>query len=174
MKATLRILTVVFMCCLMPSASAKRAPNFELKDLTGTTHKIAELKGSITVINFWATWCVPCREELPLLSRLSQEYGGKKIRFIAVSADAAKDRSKVEQFLSRNSLAMDIWVGADLDMLESAGLGNVLPATLILDERGEIVTRVMGEARDEDVRKTLEWLLGDRVGTPPPLSIKRY
>ncbi len=100
--------------------------------------------------------------------RLSQEYGGKKIRFIAVSADAAKDRSKVEQFLSRNSLAMDIWVGADLDMLESAGLGNVLPATLILDERGEIVTRVMGEARDEDVRKTLEWLLGDRVGTPPP------
>jgi thiol-disulfide isomerase/thioredoxin len=132
------------------------------------------LRGSIVVINFWATWCAPCREELPLLSRLSKEYSGKKVRFIAASADEAKDRAKVSQFLNQNHVAMEVWVGADLDMLESAKLGNVLPATLILDEQGEIVTRVMGEARDEDVRSAVDWLLRGKVGATPPASIKRY
>jgi hypothetical protein len=59
-------------------------------------------------------------------------------------------------------------------MMESAGLGNVFPATLILDEQGEIVTRVMGEAREEDIRKAVDWLLGGKAGAPPTPSIKRY
>ncbi len=162
------------MCCLISYAHGKRAPNFALKDLTGNEHKIADLRGSIAVINFWATWCAPCREELPLLSRLSGEYAGKNVRFIAVSADEEKDRSKVDAFARRNRVALDIWVGADLDMLESAGLGDVLPGTLILNEQGEIVARVMGEAREEDVRKAVDWLLGGRTGAPPAPLIKRY
>jgi thiol-disulfide isomerase/thioredoxin len=174
MKISLRILTALAVCCLMPLAQAKRAPNLELKDLAGKTQKVADLRGSIVVINFWATWCGPCREELPLLSGLSREYAGKKVRFIAVSADDLKDRAKIDQFLSRQKLDMEVWLGADLDMLERAGLGNVLPATMILDEQGEIVARILGEAREQDVRAPLDWLLGGKAGPPPPPEVKRY
>jgi thiol-disulfide isomerase/thioredoxin len=59
-------------------AEAKRAPNLEFKNRAGQTQKIAGLRGSITVVNFWATWCGPCREELPLLSKLHQEYAEKR------------------------------------------------------------------------------------------------
>jgi thiol-disulfide isomerase/thioredoxin len=175
MKLTLRIFCALLFCCLLPTAQAKRAPNLEMKDLTGNTRKVADLRGSIVVLNFWATWCGPCREELPLLSNLSSAYAGKKVRFIAASADEEKNRAKVDRFLSSNNLlSMEVWTGADLDMLERAGLGNELPATLILDEQGEIVARVLGQAHQEDIEQPLKWLLGGKVGPAPPAITKRY
>lgn len=174
MKLPLRFLTILLACCLVPAAQAKRAPNLELKDLSGKTQKVADLRGSIAVINFWATWCGPCREELPLLSRLTKEYSGKKIRFIAVSADDSKKRAAVDQFLTANPLSMEVWLGADLDMLDRAQLGNELPATLILDEQGEIVARVLGEAREQDIRAPLDWLLNGKSGPAPPPVTKHY
>lgn len=174
MRISLRILTALAACCLIPAAQAKRAPNLELKDLAGNAHKVADLRGSIVVLNFWATWCGPCREELPLLSRLSGEYAGRKVRFIAVSADDAKDRAKVDQFLQREKLGMEVWLGADLDMLERAWLGNELPATMILDEQGEIVARILGQAREEDVKGPLEWLVNGKAGPQPPTLVNRY
>jgi thiol-disulfide isomerase/thioredoxin len=174
MKTFLCTVTALLVCCLAPMAQAKRAPNLELKSLDGNTQKLSDLRGSIVVLNFWATWCGPCREELPLLSRLSQEYAGKKVRFVAASADESKDRAKVDQFLSRQKFALDIWVGADLDVLDRLGLGNVLPATMILDEQGEIVARIQGEAREEDVRSAVDWLLSGKTGPAPPALTKRY
>jgi thiol-disulfide isomerase/thioredoxin len=174
MKISLRLLLILLVLGFNPFAQAKRAPNLEFKDLSGNTRKVAELRGSIAVVNFWATWCGPCREELPLLSKLSQGYGARKVRFIAASADGEKDRSKVDQFLKKSPLGMEVWVGADLDMLERAGLGEVLPATLILDDQGEIIARIQGQAREADIRVALDWLLGGRVGPAPPSVIRHY
>jgi thiol-disulfide isomerase/thioredoxin len=103
MKASLLILTAFALVCV-PRAYAKRAPNLELTDPAGKTQKISDLRGSIAVVNFWATWCVPCREELPMLTRLSKEYGEKKVRFVAVSADERKNRAAVEKFVAANQL----------------------------------------------------------------------
>jgi thiol-disulfide isomerase/thioredoxin len=174
MKFHLSLVLAFLACSLTPIAGAKRAPNLELKDLAGNTHKIAELRGSIVVLNFWATWCGPCREELPLLARLSQQYAAQNVRFIAASADDRKDRAKIDQFLGRTNLALDVWIGADLDMLDRAGLGNVLPATLILDDQGEVMARIMGQAREEDIKGPLDWLLGGKMGAPPAPLTKRY
>lgn len=168
------ILASLLMGTLLQPALAKRAPNLELKDLTGKTEKIADLRGSIAVVNFWATWCGPCREELPMLSKLEAEYGPHKVRFIAISADEAKDRKKVEEFLRKDPLGMDVWLGADLDMLERAGLGNELPATMILDEQGDVVARILGQAREEDLRRPLDWLLGGKNGPAPTPVVKHY
>jgi len=158
---------------LFPSAQAKRAPNLELTDQAGKTRKIAELRGSIAVVNFWATWCGPCREELPMLTRLSQEYGEKKVRFVAVSADEWKNRAAVGKFVADNHLGMEVWLGADLDMLQRASLGNELPATLILDQQGEVISRVLGQAREEDIRKPLDWLLSGKTG-PAPIEVVKH
>jgi thiol-disulfide isomerase/thioredoxin len=178
MKISLPAATILLACCLIPIAEAKRAPNLEFKNLAGQTQKVADLRGSIAVVNFWATWCGPCLEELPLLSKLQQEYAGKKVRFIAISADEApgkpKNRAKIELFLSQHNLAMEVWLGADLDMLDRLALGNVLPATVILDEQGEVIARVMGEAHEEDITTPIEWLLNGKSGPAPTPVTKRY
>ena len=174
MKKPYRVLGTLLLLGILPAAFAKRAPNFELKDLAGNSHRLSELRGSIVVFNFWATWCSPCRAELPMLSTLSGEYSARNVRFIAASANAAKDRDKIEPFLRANSINLDVWTGADLDMLERAGLGNVLPGTLILDERGEIVARIMGQAREQDIRQPLDWLLSGKTGAAPAGLTKRY
>jgi thiol-disulfide isomerase/thioredoxin len=174
MKFSRCTLAVLFLICAVPQAQAKRAPDFELKDLAGNTHKLSELRGSIVVLNFWATWCGPCREEMPLLSALSQQYVDKKIRFIAASANESKDRAKIDEYLSHQKLNPEIWIGADLDMLDRANLGNELPATLIVDEQGQIVTRILGEAREQDIRQALDWLIGGKVGPHPPEVTKHY
>ena len=171
--------SVLSLCCLFlsllgPAALAKQVPNLELKDRDGKTRHLAELRGSIAVVNFWATWCGPCQEELPLLSRLNAEYAPQNVRFIAASADAGKSRAAVDKFAESHRVEMDIWLGADLDMLQRANLGNELPATLILDERGEVVARILGEAREDDIRRPLDWLLGQKVGTPPEPLVKHY
>jgi thiol-disulfide isomerase/thioredoxin len=174
MKVSIVFAVVSMLAIVVPQGQAKRAPNLELKDLSGKTAKVADLKGSIAVINFWATWCVPCREELPLLGKLEKEYAGKKIRFIAASADEPKNRAALDRFVSAHEIGMEVWVGANLDMLERAGLGNELPATLIVDEEGQVVARVLGEAREEDIRRPLDWLIGGKTGPAPEPVVKHY
>lgn len=168
---------LLFVCAavvLASAALAESAPKLSLKSLNGEAQKLSTLRGKIVVLNFWATWCEPCQEELPRLSRLSQSYADKNVQFVAVSIDAAKDREKIEPLVHRLNVNLDVWAGADLDTLEKFGLGNVVPGTMVIDEKGQVITRVMGEAREEDVRVPLDWLLQGRVGSAPPLLLKRY
>ena len=69
---------------------------------------------------------------------------------------------------------MDVWLGGDTDMLDRVGLGNIVPGTLILDQQGEVIGRIMGEAREEDVKSRLYWLLNGRQGPTPEALTKRY
>jgi thiol-disulfide isomerase/thioredoxin len=157
---------------------AESAPKLSLKDLSGQTQKLSALRGRIVVLNFWATWCEPCQEELPRLSKLSQSYVAKNVQFVAVSIDVPKDGEKIEPLLRRLNVTLDVWTGADLDTLEKFGLGNVVPGTMVIDEKGQVVARVMGEARDEDVRAPLDWLCRGAspcpASAPETLLTKRY
>ncbi len=168
---------VLLMCLAMAWAAplmAKRAPDPGFKTLDGQTRKLSALRGKAVVVNFWATWCGPCQEELPRLTQMAQAYAGKPISFVFISIDAAKDRGKIPSTLARLQVSLDSWVGADTDTLDDFGLGNIVPGTIILDEKGEVVTRIMGEARAEDVRIAVDWLLGGKAGPAPPALTKRY
>jgi thiol-disulfide isomerase/thioredoxin len=158
----------------LSSASARTAPNLDLKDLAGHKQKLASTRGQIVVLSFWATWCTPCQEELPRLSKLSEQYAGKNVRFVAVSIDEPKDRGKIQPFLDKQKVGLEVWVGASSDDLARFGLGDIVPGTVVLDPQGELVGRIMGEARDEDVRSRVDWLLGGRQGTAPEPVAKRY
>jgi thiol-disulfide isomerase/thioredoxin len=166
--------TALLLCATLASAAPKKVPNLEAKSLTGESEKITALRGSIVVISFWATWCGPCTEELPRLSKLKQEYAAKGVRFIAISVDEPKTRAKIEPYLKQQSIELEVWVGGNLDMLEHSGLGNVLPGTLIIDQQGEIVTRIVGEAQEPDIRSRLDWLTNERPGPAPEPLIKHY
>jgi thiol-disulfide isomerase/thioredoxin len=153
---------------------AESAPKLSLKNLPGQTQKLSSLRGKIVVLNFWATWCEPCQDELPRLSKLAEAYTGKNVQFVAVSIDDEKNRNKIEPLLRRLNVDLDVWTGADLDTLGRFGLGNIVPGTVVIDDKGQITSRVMGEAHDEDVRTPVDWLLSGRTGTAPRPLLKRY
>lgn len=159
---------------LAPAAYARRLPDPAFKTLTGESRKLSQLRGSIVVVNFWATWCEPCQEELPRLQQLAAAYAGKPVRFVFISIDEPKDRAKIAPTLAQLHLALESWTNASTDTLEDFGLGNIVPGTLILNEQGDAVSRVMGEARDTDIRAALDWLLAHKSGPAPAPLIKRY
>ena len=164
------------MCCLANTVplAAKHAPDPGFKSLEGQTRKLSALRGQIVVVNFWATWCGPCQQELPRFSQLAQSYAGKPVRFVLISIDDAKDRAKIPGVLGRLHVDLESWVNADTDTMNDFGLGDIVPGTAILDEKGDVVARIMGEAREEDVRGAVDWLLGGRTGPAPPALTKRY
>jgi thiol-disulfide isomerase/thioredoxin len=167
-----RTLALLATFTIVPLAQAKPIPNLKFRDLAGHDQRLDSLRGSITVISFWATWCTPCRAELPRLSKLSEQYRANGVRFIAISVDESKDFAKIEPFLHQQNITLDIWTGADLDTLDRLAIGNIVPATIVLDKNGEIIGRISGEARDADVTGYLDWLLHDRQGTGPDPFIK--
>ncbi len=154
--------------------SAKSIPDLRLRDLNGVPQKLSSLRGHIAVVNFWATWCAPCREELPRLSRLSDAYAANGVVFLAVSLDEKKTGGEIGRAISQYQLHMPVWTGANADTLDQFKMGNVLPATLIVDENGIVLRRIQGEARDADIRSLLDWALGGRHGPAPELLVRRY
>jgi thiol-disulfide isomerase/thioredoxin len=159
---------------LAAQAGAKRAPDPGFKALNGQTRKLSSLRGQIVVVNFWATWCGPCQDELPRLAKLAEEYAGKPVRFVLISIDEEKNRAKIPAVLDRLHVGLEGWDDADTDTMDRFGLSNIVPGSVILDAQGEVVSRIMGEAREEDVRRAVDWLLGGRSGTAPAALIKRY
>jgi thiol-disulfide isomerase/thioredoxin len=164
------IFGVVLRCSVV--APAETVPQIALKDLNGQKQRLNDLRGNIVVLNFWATWCVPCLHELPLFSRLQESYAGK-VRFIAVSIDEKKKPAEIASFLSKHEVKLETWAGATTDTMAKVGLGDIVPSTLILDQAGEVITRITGEAREEDIRSRVDWLLSGRVGAAPERKLNR-
>lgn len=170
-----RFVLTIMLCLALPSpaALAKRVPDPIFKTLDGQSRKLSALRGQIVVVNFWATWCGPCQEELPRLNQIAASYSGKPVAFVFISIDDSKDRAKIPATLSKLHVDFTTWINADTDTLASFGLGNIVPGTLILDDTGQPVARVMGEAKEEDVRKAVDWLLSGKKGDPPQPLTKR-
>jgi thiol-disulfide isomerase/thioredoxin len=169
-----RAAALLLCCCAALPAVAKSAPDPGYKTLDGHTQKLSALRGKVVVVNFWATWCAPCQDELPRLAKLASDYAGKPVAFVFISIDEPKDRGKIPAALERLHVAQESWVGGNTDIMADFGLGDIVPGTAILDERGQIVARVMGEAHEEDVRTAVDWLLNGKTGAAPSALTKRY
>jgi len=173
-KARATALLSFSMLCIFSQGAARRAPDPAFKALNGQARRLSALRGQVVVVNFWATWCGPCQEELPRLSKIAESYSGKPVRFVLISIDEPKNRPKIPAVLERLHVGLESWDDADTDTMDRFGLGNIVPGTAILDDKGEVVARIMGEAREEDVRKAVDWLLGGNSGPAPPALTKRY
>src|SRR6266568_3129956 len=167
-----KVLVLILVIAAAVPLDAKRVPDPTFKTLDGQSRKLSALYGQIVVVNFWATWCGPCQEELPHLSQLAAFYTGKPVSFVFISIDEPKNRPKIPATLARLHVAFDSWVDADTDTLDRFGLGNIVPGTMVLDEDGAIVARVTGEAIEDDVHKAVDWLLAGKTGPAPPALTK--
>jgi len=165
---------LLFCLSIVVPIAAKRAPDPSLKGLDGHARKLSALRGKIVVVNFWATWCAPCQEELPRLAQMAESYAGKPVSFVLISIDEPKDRAKIPAVLERLHVTEESWVGGDTDLMDRFGLGDIVPGTAVIDDQGEVVARIMGEARADDVRKAVDWLLSGKTGPAAPTLVKRY
>ncbi len=130
-----------------------------LAGLDGTPQNLSAYRGRVLIVNYWATWCAPCREEIPLFVRLQQEYAAKSIQFVGIAIDQA---DKVRVFADEFKINYPLLIGG-VDALElSRQAGNkagVLPFTVVLDRAGRIAGTLVGGISEARMREVLRPLL---------------
>lgn len=141
------------------AASAATLPKLDLKDLKGTPHTLNEYRGKIIVLNFWATYCVPCTTEMPMLSQIQEQYKDK-IVVVAASVDDEGTQPAVEPFIHKLKVEnLNVMLGASLDDLHPWGLQEALPGTVFIDKEGNIVARVKGQLQRPELERQLNEML---------------
>ena len=133
----------------------------KLNDLFGAEQSLAQFKGRIVILNFWATYCVPCRKEMPDLSAIQNEFAALGVQVIGASTDSEEDRAKVLQFIKDVKINFPVWLGATAADTLRFGVGTALPATVIIDKDGKIYKTISGIVNQADLRKDVEKLLKD-------------
>jgi cytochrome c biogenesis protein CcmG/thiol:disulfide interchange protein DsbE len=153
---------------LLVSAPAKPAPvDLSLTSLTGEKVHLRDLRGKPVLVNFWATWCGPCREEMPMMVEAEKAWSPKGVVFIGASLDDRKTRKDIIPFVNQFHINFPIWTGATLNDLDKLQLGNAVPDTAFVDPDGFVFARVRGEIRREELDARLTWITGDRTGPAP-------
>lgn len=140
-------------------AAIGQTVELKLNDLFGTEQSLAQYKGRIVVLNFWATFCVPCREEMPDLAKIQNEYAALGVQVIGASTDEASSRPKVLKFIKETKVNFPIWMGATAADMTRFGLGEALPGTVIIDKSGKIVQVISGIVNVADMRKQLDSMI---------------
>ena len=132
-------------------ATTSPAIKFTLPDISGTQRSLSEWQGKIRIINFWATWCPPCLEEIPEFIKLQAKFKDKNLQFIGI---AIEDKQPVEQYLKDNPVNYPMLIGGDEAIKLSQQLGNIVnavPFSLILNQQGQIIHRQPGELSKEKI-----------------------
>lgn len=123
-------------------AEQKPAPDLLLAALDGSPLKLSELKGKVVLLNFWATWCPPCREEVPSMVRLNAKMAGKPFQMVAVSIDEG-GKPAVESFFKTLGQSLPAYIDPTTRAANTYGITGV-PETFIIDKNGIIVKKVIG------------------------------
>lgn len=151
---------------LAPSLAEQEARNMlgkeidlVLKDPFGSEQRLSALKGRIVVLNFWATYCIPCRKEMPDLAAIQNEYAALGVQVIGASTDEPESRAEVLKFVKETKVNFPIWLGATTTDMIKFGLGAALPGTVIIGRDGRIVKVISGVVNQADLRKQIDALL---------------
>ncbi|MFS0756887.1 TlpA disulfide reductase family protein [Noviherbaspirillum sp. 1P10PC] len=121
-----------------------------LPDLSGREVDLAAFKGEVVLVNFWATWCEPCREEMPSLQRLEKKLAGKPFRVVAVNIGEGAPR--IRQFLERTPVSFTILRDAESEVMKAWRV-RMLPASFLVDRRGMLRYQLIGEADYDDPKQ---------------------
>jgi peroxiredoxin len=140
----------------MPAVEGKEAPDFALSDLSGKKTRLSDLRGTVVLVNFWATWCPPCREEIPSMMALNRIMAGRPFRMLAVSIDQG-GQGAVSGYFSRSGTSLPALLDSDGKVGSLYGITGV-PESFVIDKRGVIIKKIVGplDWSDPGVVKFLE------------------
>jgi thiol-disulfide isomerase/thioredoxin len=133
-----------------------------LPDLEGVSRTLADWPGRVLVVNFWATWCAPCRKEIPEFVRVQARHGARGVQFVGIAIDQP---GNVREFAREFQINYPLLVGnlATLALMRETGnRAGVLPFTLVLDRAGIVVNHHPGQLEKERLEAILEPLLDDK------------
>jgi peroxiredoxin len=131
--------------------------NFALKDINGATVKLAELKGKVIVLNFWATWCVACKAEIPDFVDLQTRYAAEGLQLIGVSVDDPV--KKLKSYVDRQKMNYPVLQGRGHDDILDAYSLAILPVTVLIARDGTICTKYEGPIAKDALERAIKSLL---------------
>jgi len=134
------------------------APDFALKTLSGDLFRLADHRGKVVVLNFWATWCPPCREEIPAFVKLQRELGDRGLQFVGVALERSAGPEEVRDFTEKMNVKYPVGLG-DGRIAQKYGGVRGLPKTFIIGPGGDIQGHIPGMATESMFRPGLETLL---------------
>ena len=153
----LRLICVLLMAAVLSAQQVKPAPDFSLTDLQGRKLNLADYRGKVILLDFWATWCVPCQTEIPRFIEWQKKYGDQGFQVIGISMD--DDARAARKFVKRYKLNYPAAMGTE-KLAKSYGGILGLPANLIVDREGRIVAKHVGETDlavlEAEIRSQLE------------------
>lgn len=160
MPSRIKILvSLILLLCLFPNAAPIRADEpslyeYIMSDLDGKETTLEAYRGRILVVEIFASWCPPCKKDLPQVASLQENYPAQRVTFLAVSADGTTDTARrVPGFVKEQGLKIPVLVGGSIFIDKFAGVDRrgmrevVLPQTYVFDSKGEISVRLVGEQK---------------------------
>jgi tetratricopeptide (TPR) repeat protein len=140
------------------------APQFRLKDLHGKEHDLSGYKGKVVLLDFWATWCGPCRTEMPSFEKLHQEFGGQDVVILAVNIDEPQD--VVATFIREGAYTMPVLLTQGTDVSSKYSI-RAFPTLVTVDKEGRVSAVLVGSRSEQELRRAIE---AARAGAPRPTA----
>lgn len=136
------------------------APVFSWKDVAGNEHSLEDYRGKVVLVNFWGTWCPPCRRELPGLAKIRKELGTKQMEIIGINVGEQPRQGKtieenVAAFASSNSIGWPLVIASD-EVVTAYGGIEAVPTTFVIDRDGKIAAKIVGARAESDFREAIE------------------
>jgi len=151
------VLTILFGCSNKgDSSSGSKAADFTLQDMNGKNVRLSDYRGKVVLLEFWATWCPPCRASIPGIERISKAYKDKGLVVLAVSLDEGGWDS-VKSFISSNGMTYTVLKGND--EVSASYQVRTIPMLLIVDKEGRISKRYLGFGSEDDLEKDINTVL---------------
>jgi peroxiredoxin len=165
MRHLLALAALVLPVCAM----ADPASDFSLRDLNGDTVTLSQHAGQVVLIDFWATWCGPCKQELPHLQQMYTDLGDQGFTVLAVSTDDARDKAKVKPFIRRSQFSFPVLYDTQSDVLTAYNPGKTLPFAVLVGRDGQVASLHSGYNPGDEVelRAEIEELLAHGAATTP-------
>jgi peroxiredoxin len=125
---------------LPPGEPIDMAPGFTLADLSGKSVSLSDFKGKVVILDFWATWCPPCKKEIPDFIELQKQYGSQGVQIVGIALDQP---DKVKAFVQQNGINYPVLLGNDAITVKYGGIDGI-PTTFVIDKKGKIINRFEG------------------------------
>jgi peroxiredoxin len=125
---------------LPPGEPLDTAPAFTLTDLSGKSVSLSDFKGKVLILDFWATWCPPCKKEIPDFIELQKQYGSQGVQIVGIALDQP---DKVKAFVQQNGINYPVLMGNEAITVKYGGIDGI-PTTFVIDKKGKIINRFEG------------------------------
>jgi thiol-disulfide isomerase/thioredoxin len=149
----------------VPTEQRTPAPKLVFSDIPGARRQFSQLKGKVIVVNFWATWCAPCRGEMPEFVKAYTAYRDRGVEFVGAANEPRSAKAKVREFMQGMEIQFPIWLEASEDHMKALGVGPGLPATVIVDRQGRVAARITGVTDGAQLRELLDRILSEQAAS---------